>query len=89
MSLDGLDWYRCTIFHREPGARLASDLISEAVALTEELWGPSPADGWVTWIDPGKVDSPHPGYCFKLAGWELDRDYVPRRVNLIRLRLRK
>jgi hypothetical protein len=82
-TADGLDAYRCALFRNE-GAGLSSDLILEAVALTERLWGPPPADGWATYVDKGRVASANPGYCFKLAGWRLDRDFEhPRLVRLL------
>lgn len=74
--------YRCSLFRNE-GAGLASDLIREAVRLTEDKWGPTAA-GWVTYVRRDKVASPHPGYCFKQAGWRLDRTYEhPRLVRLL------
>lgn len=87
-TLDGLDAYRCSVFHREPGAPLASDLIRAAVAFTEAEWGPPPADAWVTWIDTRKVASSNPGFCFKMAGWVLDREWNPARGRRGRIRLR-
>lgn len=84
---DGLDAWRCSIFRNEGGG-LSSTLIVAAMAITAELWGERPSDGWGTYVDTRKVRSPHPGYCFKAAGWWLDRAYVPdrRRRSLIRLR---
>lgn len=81
--MDGLDAYRCSVFRNE-GAGLASTLIGEAVALTVALWGDPPRDEWVTWVDTRKVASENPGYCFKQAGWWLDRQWSHR--YLIRLR---
>lgn len=82
-SLDKLDAYRCTYFRNE-GAGLSSDLILEAMRITESMWGYPPTDGWVTWINRKKVASSHPGYCFKKAGWWLDREWTHR--HLVRLR---
>lgn len=82
-TLDGIDAWRCSIFRNE-GAGLSSELIREAMTITERLWVDRPAEGWLTWVDTRKVDSQHPGYCFKLAGWRLDRDY--RHKHLVRLR---
>jgi hypothetical protein len=83
MTLDGLDAYRNCVF-RNLGAGLSSDLIQEGMRLTVDAWGEPPADGWVTWIDTRYVKSPHPGYCYKQAGWWLDRDYEHK--YLVRLR---
>jgi hypothetical protein len=83
LALDGLDAWRCTIFRNE-GAGLSSDLIRVAMDITASVWGELPPDGWLTWIDTRKVNSRHPGYCFKQAGWWLDREY--RHPHLLRLR---
>jgi hypothetical protein len=83
LANDGLDAWRCSYFRNE-GAGRASDLIRAAMELTSDQWGEIPVDGWVTWIDPRKVASPNPGYCFKQAGWWLDREWSHR--YLIRLR---
>jgi hypothetical protein len=82
--MDGLDAWRNTYFHNE-GAGLASELITEAMDVTLRLWGDPPPDGWVTWIDTRKVQpTTNPGFCFKIAGWRLDRSYV--HPYLVRLR---
>jgi hypothetical protein len=86
LAKDELDAYRCSIFRNE-GAGLSSLLILEAMQITEERWGPAP-DGWVTWINTRKVASPNPGYCFKQAGWWLDREWNPARGRRGRVRLR-
>lgn len=85
-TLDGLAAWRCNMFRNE-GAGLSSLLILDAMELTRERWGGGgllPPDGWVTFVDTSKVDSVNPGYCFKQAGWWLDRTYSHR--DLIRLR---
>jgi len=83
--MDGLDAWRCAMFRNE-GAGLASDLIRDAMVLTNELWRDRvpAADGWVTWIDARRIASAHPGYCFKQAGWTLDRAWS--HPYLVRLR---
>ncbi len=83
LAMDGLDSYRCSAFRREAGL-LASDLIVAAMDYTCERWGDPPRDGWVTWIEKAKVASANPGYCFKQAGWWLDRGWKHKR--LVRLR---
>ncbi len=82
-TADGFRGYRCAMFRNE-GQQLASDLIREAVRLTEEFWGASP-HGWLTYVDKSKVASANPGYCFKQAGWLLDHDY--EHPTLVRLAL--
>lgn len=83
LSMDGMDAWRCSIFRNEC-AGLASDLIVAAMETTAALWGDPPADGWLTWVDTRKVPGSNPGYCFKRAGWTLDREWSHR--YLIRLR---
>jgi hypothetical protein len=56
------------------------------MALTAERWSDRPADGWLTWVDTTKVRSSNPGYCFKQAGWWVDREWAHPR--LVRLRAR-
>jgi hypothetical protein len=43
--------------------------------LTARMWTADPADGWITWIDRTEIRSANPGYCFKKAGWVVDRDW--------------
>jgi hypothetical protein len=85
MALDGLDAWRCSLFRNE-GAGLSSALIRQAMALTAARWAGAglPGDGWLTWVDRRKVASANPGYCFKRAGWSLDRAWS--HPHLVRLR---
>jgi hypothetical protein len=83
LALDGLDAWRCTIFRNE-GAGLSSDLIRAAMNLTALLWSGRPTEGWITWIDRRQVRSTNPGYCFKQAGWSIDRTW--QHPHLVRLR---
>lgn len=83
LAMDKLDSYRCVVFRNESSYR-SSLLIRMAVEATEVIWGPPPADGWVTWVDFTKIRSRNPGYCFKQAGWWLDKEWSHRRM--VRLR---
>jgi hypothetical protein len=81
-TADGFRGYRCALFRNE-SEYVASDLILAAVELTERTWGASPY-GWSTYVDKSKVASANPGYCFKRAGWVLDREFDhPRLVRLL------
>jgi hypothetical protein len=82
--MDGLDAIECTLFRNE-GESLSSDLIQEAVALTVDAWG-WPPDGLLTYIDASAIQSRNPGYCFKQAGWALDKTYRGKK-GLLRLRM--
>jgi hypothetical protein len=57
---------QCTIFRNESPAR-SSHLILEAEQQALRRWGPTRA---FTYVNPAKVISPNPGYCFKIAGWK-------------------
>jgi hypothetical protein len=67
--MDCLKVYECVMFNRKGGPK-ASEQIEEAIALTEEMWGPPPADGWLTFIKPDAVRSEVKGYCFRRAGFK-------------------
>lgn len=55
----------CAIFRNE-GAGLASDLIRAAMALAWARWGPRRL---YTYVNPKRVRSANPGFCFIRAGW--------------------
>lgn len=59
---------------RNLGAGLSSDLIRSALALTYESWWrrykERPTERLRTEIGVGKIRSPNPGYCYRMAGWE-------------------
>jgi hypothetical protein len=60
----------CTCFRNEaPERYLSSMLITQAVEVTLHIWGTPPPLGMVTFVDPTKVRSTHPGFCYKQAGW--------------------
>lgn len=83
LAMDGLDALRCTLFRNE-GAQRASSLIREAIDLSERKFGRAP-DGWLTYVDPAKVASEVPGYCFRRAGFRHDRAWShPRLIRLVR-----
>lgn len=67
--MDHLEAYECVMFNRQSGP-LASVQIREAMAITEDLWGPPPKDGWITFIKPTAIRSEVPGYCFRRAGFK-------------------
>ena len=63
---DGRIGYECAIFRNE-SKRLSSEIILEAAEFAALEWGPGPA---FTYVDPLRVASENPGYCFKVAGWK-------------------
>ena len=65
MRMDGQAGYNCAMFRNE-STRRSSDVILEAEAAAVAKWGPGRA---FTYVDPRKIASRNPGYCFKCAGW--------------------
>jgi hypothetical protein len=67
--MDSQSGYNCAIFRNE-SKRRSSDIILEAECHAFAFWG---ANRVFTYVDPRKVASRNPGYCFKMAGWQLER----------------
>lgn len=63
--------WECTIFRREPGCDgLASEMILQAIAHCVDEWGPPPAAGMLTFVDPAALPrGRRPGHCFEMAGF--------------------
>lgn len=65
MRMDGQTGYNCAIFRNE-SSRRSSDIILEAEQHAIRRWGPG---RMYTYVDPAKVRSTNPGYCYLKAGW--------------------
>lgn len=63
--MDGQRGYNCAIFRNE-STRRSSDIILECEAIAVARWGPA---RMFTYVNPAKIRSYNPGYCFKKAGW--------------------
>jgi len=68
--LDGQQGVECSVFRNE-GPLRSSDLILEAMDLAWRRW---PGQRLFTYVWDAKVKSANPGYCFKMAGWDVSRD---------------
>lgn len=66
INRDGQTGVNCAVFRNE-GDELSSRLILEAEQLAWQRW---PGERLYTYVNQGKVKSPNPGYCFKMAGWQ-------------------
>jgi len=55
----------CAVFRNESDI-LSSLLIMEAEQIAWERW---PGERLYTYVNPRKISSDNPGYCFKCAGW--------------------
>jgi hypothetical protein len=69
-AMNGLDGWTCTIFRRTWGPR-ASDLVLDAERALGALGHGCGTHGMLTYIWDRKVESGHPGYCYKRAGWHI------------------
>lgn len=65
LRMDGQTGYNCVLFRNE-SARRSSEIILEAEGIAFARWGRARV---YTYINPRKVRSPNPGYCFKAASW--------------------
>jgi hypothetical protein len=63
----GQEGVNCAIFRNSTCGRLrSSDLILEAERVAWCRW---PGERLYTYVDPRKITSRNPGYCFQCAGW--------------------
>lgn len=62
----GQQGVNCAVFRNESSHR-SSDMILEAEKWAAIRW---PGERLYTYVDPNKIRSTHPGYCFKMAGWK-------------------
>lgn len=62
---DGQDGVNCSVFRNE-GHALSSDLVREACELAWRRW---PGERLYTYVNPQKIRSTNPGYCFQRAGF--------------------
>lgn len=61
-----------SLFRREEGDVVASEMIRQAIAITRWKWPEVPELGMVTMVDPGKVRRKRdPGRCYRKAGFRL------------------
>lgn len=65
ISGDGQQGVNCAVFRNESNQR-SSDLIREASRFAWARW---PGERLYTYVNPRKVRSSNPGYCFLMAGW--------------------
>lgn len=65
ISGDDQQGVNCAIFRNE-GAGLSSELIREADDVADARW---PGERHYTYVNPRRVASSNPGFCFIQAGW--------------------
>lgn len=84
----------CAIFRNEGAQLLASDLIRAAMEIAWKRWG---RRRLYTYVNPRRVASKNPGYCFLCAGWRRSGvtktrslvilEFVPSNVSVSRRRI--
>lgn len=72
-----------TLFRNE-GSFVSSALIRSAVSHTRAHFGETPDLGMVTFIDPSKVQSTNPGYCYLVAGFR-HAGWTPKGLRVLRM----
>jgi hypothetical protein len=66
--MDGFDGWCCSIFRNE-SIVLSSSLILDAERILVRALVTCGPTGLFTYVEPGRVRSRNPGYCFQKAGW--------------------
>ena len=75
----GQQGINCAIFRNE-GPQLSSELILAAERLAWQRW---PEARLYTYVNPRKVRSSNPGYCFKKAGWRVAGQTKTRKLSIL------
>jgi len=65
IDASGENGVNCAIFRNE-SPHLSSELIRQADAIADFLW---PGERHYTYVNPKRVRSSNPGFCFMAAGW--------------------
>lgn len=65
IDASGQTGINCSVFRNESNL-LSSTLIKEAMQIAFERW---PGERLYTYVNPKKIKSTNPGYCFLSAGW--------------------
>lgn len=81
-AMNGLDGWTCTIFRNESKTR-SSELILAAEKVLLGLGVTVGKDGFITYVWDKKVQSKNPGYCFKMAGWQVKGRSADGRKTLL------
>lgn len=79
----GQQGVNCAIFRNEEafgGAVLSSDLILAAEHMAWQRW---PDQRLYTYVNPRRVESQNPGYCFKCAGWQVCGETKTRKLIIL------
>lgn len=78
-SMDNQDGINCSVFRNESEQK-SSYLIIEAMKLASIRW---PGERLYTYVNPSKVKSLNPGYCFKVVGWKFVGITKARKLHIL------
>lgn len=78
-SLDNQSGISCSIFRNESNIK-SSTLLLEAEAFVLSKW---PDRRLYTYVNPRKISSKNPGYCFKVAGWKFCGITKARKLHIL------
>ena len=81
-SMDNQEGINCAVFRNEGNAR-SSDMILDAMQIAWARW---PGERLYTYVNPRKIKSPNPGYCFKKAGWRTCGETKARKLLILEVR---
>lgn len=65
-SMDNQEGINCSVFRNESNI-LSSELLNQAEIIARKKW---PVERFYTYVNPFKIKSKNPGYCFKVNGWK-------------------
>ena len=65
-SMDNQEGVNCSVFRNESKI-LSSELLRQAELIARKKW---PDERFYTYVNPKKIKSVNPGYCFKVNGWK-------------------
>jgi len=69
----------CSVFRNE-SMELSSSLLLEAESFAFKKWD---ASRFYTYVNPKKISSKNPGYCFKVAGWRFCGITKTRKLHIL------
>lgn len=67
INADGQKGVNCSVFRNENKNVLSYQLLNEAEKIARERWL---GERMYTYVNPKKIKSSNPGYCFKMNGWK-------------------
>jgi hypothetical protein len=78
-SMDNQPGVNCAVFRNESTIK-SSTLILEAMELAWQRW---PGERLYTYVNPAKIQSQNPGYCFKVVGWKKCGDTAVNKLHIL------